>query len=81
MSIGHFAKVEAWRSDYYNGASDSDYSVSIFYLTYPYSQVQLGAAFNIILWIVSLAMLGFAIYVLVISRKMSRLRNVSLFLS
>jgi hypothetical protein len=81
MSIGNFAKKEAWRTSYYNGASDSDYNESPGYLPFPYSQDQLDVAFNIILWIASLAILGFAIYVLIISRKMTQLRNVSLFLS
>jgi hypothetical protein len=81
MSIGEFAKKEAWRTSYYNGASDSGYSVSPGYLVYTYSLLQLSSAFTIILWIVSLAVLGFAIYVFIISRKMTQLRNVSLFLS
>jgi hypothetical protein len=81
MSIGHFAKSEAWLTNYYNGASDSDYNVSPGYLAPPYSLNQLNGAFDIILWIASLAILGFAIYVFIISRKMTQLRKVSLSLS
>jgi hypothetical protein len=81
LSIGGFAKKEAWRTTYYNGASDSGYNVSLDYIAFPYSIFQLDSAFGFILWIASLAILGFAIYVLIISRKMTQLRNVSLFLS
>jgi len=75
LIIGDFAKKEAWRTSYYNGASDSDYNVSPGYVGFPYSLFQLGSAFIIILWIASLAILGFAIYVFIISRKMTQLRN------
>ena len=81
LIIGQFAKIEAWRTSYYNGASDSGYNVSPGYINFPYSVTQLGSAFSIILWIASLAILGFAIYVFIISRKMTQLRNVSLFVS
>jgi hypothetical protein len=69
LSIGEFAKKEAWRTNYYNGASDSGYNLSPGYINF------------LILWIASLAILGFAIYVFIFSRKMTQLRNVSLFLS
>jgi hypothetical protein len=81
LSIGEFAKKEAWRTNYYNGASDSGYNLSPGYINFPYSLFQLGSAFSLILWIASLAILGFAIYVFIFSRKMTQLRNVSLFLS
>jgi hypothetical protein len=82
LNIGRFAKIEALRTDFYNlinfinGDYNSDYSPDDYSFTIPYSVIQLSAAFDIILFIASVAILAFSIYVVVISYQRARLRHV-----
>jgi hypothetical protein len=62
LTIAHFAKIAAFRTDFY---------------TIPYSVIQLSVAFDIILWVASVAVAAFAIHIKIISRQTTRLRNVS----
>jgi hypothetical protein len=77
LTVGYFAKIEALRTDFYNAASNSDSSTPTGFFSEPYSLIQLSVAFDIILWIASIAVAAFAIYVIIVSRQMTRLRNVS----
>jgi hypothetical protein len=73
MTVGHFGKTESWRTDYYN-AINSD--INSDFLERPYSIVQLTAAFDIILWIASVAVAAFTIYILIVSHETAQIRNV-----
>ncbi len=77
LTVGYFAKIEALRTDYYNAVSNSDYSSTGGFFSERYSLIQLSVAFDIILWIASIAVAVFAIYVVIVSRQTTRLRNVS----
>jgi hypothetical protein len=77
LAVGYFGKIEALLTNYYNAISNSDYSSSEGSFSAPYSLIQLSVSFDIILWIASIAVAAFAIYVLVVSHKTTRIRNVS----
>jgi hypothetical protein len=79
LAIGHFGKLEGVRTEYYNSINDSG-SNSLDFEIY-FTLRKLSAAFDILLWVASLAVLALTIYVLVISRQKTQLRQVSLFLS
>jgi hypothetical protein len=57
-------------------AINSDFSSSQDFLDEPYLIIQLTAAFDIILWIASVAVAPFTIYVFIVCRETTRVRNV-----
>lgn len=76
LTLGYLGKIEALRTDFYNALSNSYYSSGEEFFTEPYSLVQLAAAFDIILWIASIAVAAFTIYVFIVSRETTRIRSV-----
>jgi hypothetical protein len=85
LAITHFAKIEAFRTEPYNAVNkmdhnvddNPDYNPTTNSFTIPYLVIQLSVAFDIILWVASVAVAAFAIHIKIISRQTTRLRNVS----
>jgi hypothetical protein len=85
LTITYFAKIEAFRTEFYNAVNNADhkvddntdYNATTDSFTFPYLAVQLSVAFDIILWVASVAVAAFAIHIKTISRQTTRLRNVS----
>jgi hypothetical protein len=77
LTVSYFGKIEALRTDYYN-AVDNPFSDSYQeFFTIPYSLIELGAAFDIILWVASIAVAAFTVYVLIVSHQTPQTRSVS----
>jgi hypothetical protein len=84
LAITHFAKIEAFRTEFYNAVNNADhnvddnpdYNLTTDSFTVLYLVIQLSVAFDIILWVASVAVAAFAIHIKIISRQTTRLRNV-----
>ena len=76
IDLAFFGKIEALRTKYYNAVADPYYDYTGFFST-PYYLIQLGASFDIILWLLSVAIFAFSIYVLAVSVQNPQLRSVS----
>jgi hypothetical protein len=77
LTVAYFGKMETLRTEYYN-AVDNSFSDSYgLFFTVPYSLIELGAAFDIILWIASIAVAAFTVYVLIVSHQTPQTRSVS----
>jgi hypothetical protein len=85
LAITHFTKIEAFRTEFYNPVNNAvynvdnspDYNPTANSFTVPYLVIQLSVAFDIMLWVASVAVATFAIHIKIISRQTTRLRNVS----
>jgi hypothetical protein len=84
LTITYFAKIEAFRTEFYNVVNNADhkvddntaYNVTTDSFTVPYLAIQLSVAFDIILWFASVAVAAFAIHIKTMSGQTTRLRNV-----
>jgi len=78
LTVAYFGKTEALRTDYYNAANNASlYSDELPDYTTPYYLIELGAAFDILLWILSIAVFAFTNYILIISHATPQTRSVS----
>ncbi|KAE9367216.1 hypothetical protein N431DRAFT_385443 [Stipitochalara longipes BDJ] len=75
LAVAYFGKIEALRTDYYNAVENSSYEDYPEFFSVPYSLVELGAAFDILLWIASIAVAAFTIYVLIVSHQSPQTRS------
>jgi hypothetical protein len=76
LTLGYVGKIEALRTDFYNALTNSYYNSGDEFFSEPYSLTQLSAAFDIILWIASIAVVAFAVYIFIVSRVTTRIRSV-----
>ncbi|PMD29427.1 hypothetical protein L207DRAFT_445482 [Hyaloscypha variabilis F] len=76
LTVAYFGKTEALRTDYYNAANNASlYSDELPDYTTPYYLIELVAAFDILLWILSIAVFAFTNYILIISHATPQTRS------
>lgn len=77
LTLAFFGKLEALRTDYYNAVNDPTLYLDEPFFFEPYYLIRIGASFDILLWIASIAVFAFSIYVLTVSHQNPQTRSVS----